>query len=263
MNADVLGKWREIAEQTAWKDFAARNAECERLLKLARGRIGCEPARPGSTPSSPPKRRRRACSARCRRSLDRINAVLIALSAIAAGARRLRPDLGSRRRAISSRSRATGRTSSRSSCWSARRSVGRLDPGAARPCRHRRARAHPVARRRPRPAAVRRSRLARLLHVLLLEMLDAAARGAARTARSANSRLGPAAVDSLRLMAVGMSLLVRAARCCRCCRPARVRPRRAMSTLHDRAALWRRDARSPCSPASRSPSRSARSRPSS
>ncbi|HYM01341.1 MAG TPA: TRAP transporter substrate-binding protein DctP [Stellaceae bacterium] len=35
MNALVLGKWRTIAEATAWKDFAARSADCARLLKLA------------------------------------------------------------------------------------------------------------------------------------------------------------------------------------------------------------------------------------
>jgi TRAP-type transport system periplasmic protein len=31
----ALDKWRSIAEQTAWKDFANRNADCARLLKLA------------------------------------------------------------------------------------------------------------------------------------------------------------------------------------------------------------------------------------
>jgi TRAP-type C4-dicarboxylate transport system substrate-binding protein len=31
----ALDKWRHIAEQTAWKDFANRNADCARLLKLA------------------------------------------------------------------------------------------------------------------------------------------------------------------------------------------------------------------------------------
>ncbi|MDB5405297.1 MAG: C4-dicarboxylate transporter [Rhodospirillales bacterium] len=31
----ALGHWREVAEATAWKDFAARNEECARLLKLA------------------------------------------------------------------------------------------------------------------------------------------------------------------------------------------------------------------------------------
>ncbi len=35
MNAEILGKWREIAQATAWKDFAARNADCAKLLKLA------------------------------------------------------------------------------------------------------------------------------------------------------------------------------------------------------------------------------------
>ncbi len=34
-NADALGKWREIAQATAWKDFAARNESCAGLLKLA------------------------------------------------------------------------------------------------------------------------------------------------------------------------------------------------------------------------------------
>jgi TRAP-type C4-dicarboxylate transport system substrate-binding protein len=31
----ALDKWRNIAQQTAWKDFANRNADCARLLKLA------------------------------------------------------------------------------------------------------------------------------------------------------------------------------------------------------------------------------------
>ncbi len=31
----ALAKWRSIAEQTAWTDFANRNADCARLLKLA------------------------------------------------------------------------------------------------------------------------------------------------------------------------------------------------------------------------------------
>ena len=35
MDADALGKWRAVAQETAWKDFAARNAACAALLKLA------------------------------------------------------------------------------------------------------------------------------------------------------------------------------------------------------------------------------------
>jgi TRAP-type C4-dicarboxylate transport system substrate-binding protein len=34
-NGDALTKWRDIAEDTAWKDFAARSAACASLLKLA------------------------------------------------------------------------------------------------------------------------------------------------------------------------------------------------------------------------------------
>ena len=34
-SAPALEKWRSIAEQTAWKDFANRNADCAHLLKLA------------------------------------------------------------------------------------------------------------------------------------------------------------------------------------------------------------------------------------
>jgi TRAP-type C4-dicarboxylate transport system substrate-binding protein len=33
--APALDKWRGIAEATAWKDFAARNEDCARLLKMA------------------------------------------------------------------------------------------------------------------------------------------------------------------------------------------------------------------------------------
>jgi TRAP-type C4-dicarboxylate transport system substrate-binding protein len=35
MDAATVEKWRKIAEDTAWKDFAARNADCDKLLKLA------------------------------------------------------------------------------------------------------------------------------------------------------------------------------------------------------------------------------------
>ncbi len=35
MNAAALTKWRNIAQSTAWDDFAKRNADCARLLKLA------------------------------------------------------------------------------------------------------------------------------------------------------------------------------------------------------------------------------------
>jgi len=31
----ALEKWRAIAQATAWKDFAARSADCDHLLKLA------------------------------------------------------------------------------------------------------------------------------------------------------------------------------------------------------------------------------------
>ena len=35
MDEATVEKWRKIAEDTAWKDFAARNADCDKLLKLA------------------------------------------------------------------------------------------------------------------------------------------------------------------------------------------------------------------------------------
>ncbi len=34
-NAEALGKWKTIAEATAWEDYAKRNAACANLLKLA------------------------------------------------------------------------------------------------------------------------------------------------------------------------------------------------------------------------------------
>ena len=34
-NAPALAKWRALAEETAWKDYAGRNAACAGLLKLA------------------------------------------------------------------------------------------------------------------------------------------------------------------------------------------------------------------------------------
>ena len=35
MDAAAIGKWKELAQGTAWKDFADRNASCAGLLKLA------------------------------------------------------------------------------------------------------------------------------------------------------------------------------------------------------------------------------------
>lgn len=35
MSDAAVAKWRTVAEQTAWTDFAKRNADCERFLKLA------------------------------------------------------------------------------------------------------------------------------------------------------------------------------------------------------------------------------------
>jgi TRAP-type C4-dicarboxylate transport system substrate-binding protein len=35
MDPAALGKWRTLAEATAWKDFADRSASCATLLKLA------------------------------------------------------------------------------------------------------------------------------------------------------------------------------------------------------------------------------------
>ncbi len=35
MDAAAIGKWKELAQATAWKDFADRNASCAALLKLA------------------------------------------------------------------------------------------------------------------------------------------------------------------------------------------------------------------------------------
>jgi len=35
MDAAAIGKWKAVAQETAWKDFAARNAACAGLLKLA------------------------------------------------------------------------------------------------------------------------------------------------------------------------------------------------------------------------------------
>ena len=35
MTADDIAKWKAVAQETAWKDFAARNASCANLLKMA------------------------------------------------------------------------------------------------------------------------------------------------------------------------------------------------------------------------------------
>jgi len=35
LNAEVVKKWQDMARNTAWKDFAARNANCAKLLALA------------------------------------------------------------------------------------------------------------------------------------------------------------------------------------------------------------------------------------
>jgi TRAP-type transport system periplasmic protein len=36
MDEAVVNRWRKIAEEAAWADFAKRSAECERFLKLAK-----------------------------------------------------------------------------------------------------------------------------------------------------------------------------------------------------------------------------------
>ena len=36
LSADDLSKWRKLAEETAWKDFAEKSAESAELLKLAK-----------------------------------------------------------------------------------------------------------------------------------------------------------------------------------------------------------------------------------
>ncbi len=35
MSADDIAKWKAVAQDTAWKDYANRNAACANLLKLA------------------------------------------------------------------------------------------------------------------------------------------------------------------------------------------------------------------------------------
>jgi len=35
MDPAAIAKWKQLAEGTAWKDFADRNASCAALLKLA------------------------------------------------------------------------------------------------------------------------------------------------------------------------------------------------------------------------------------
>jgi hypothetical protein len=35
MTAADIAKWKQVAQDAAWKDFAARNAACANLLKLA------------------------------------------------------------------------------------------------------------------------------------------------------------------------------------------------------------------------------------
>ena len=37
MDSATIERWRKIAEAEAWKDFADRNADCARFLKLAQG----------------------------------------------------------------------------------------------------------------------------------------------------------------------------------------------------------------------------------
>ena len=36
MDQAVVNRWRKIAEDAAWTDFAKRSAECERFLKMAK-----------------------------------------------------------------------------------------------------------------------------------------------------------------------------------------------------------------------------------
>ena len=36
MDANTVNRWRKVAEDAAWTDFAKRSAECERFLKMAK-----------------------------------------------------------------------------------------------------------------------------------------------------------------------------------------------------------------------------------
>jgi hypothetical protein len=31
----VIARWKKVAQETAWTDFSARSAECDRFLKMA------------------------------------------------------------------------------------------------------------------------------------------------------------------------------------------------------------------------------------
>ena len=35
MDAAAIAKWKAVAQETAWKDFAARSPACATMLKLA------------------------------------------------------------------------------------------------------------------------------------------------------------------------------------------------------------------------------------
>jgi TRAP-type C4-dicarboxylate transport system substrate-binding protein len=37
LDGATLDKWRALARETAWKDYAAKNANCSELMKLAEG----------------------------------------------------------------------------------------------------------------------------------------------------------------------------------------------------------------------------------
>jgi hypothetical protein len=36
MDDAIISKWKKIAEESAWIDYAKRSSECERFLKLAK-----------------------------------------------------------------------------------------------------------------------------------------------------------------------------------------------------------------------------------
>ncbi len=158
----IVDKWRVIARDTAWKDYAKQTPLSAELLQLAE-RVTVSWRSPVSGPGKRgfhgSRLRRRRARRRRRpiagaggpvgRLLAMVNGVIVALSSVALVAAALRSDLQRRQPLLPApvdrlAGRALGVPDRRR-----RLHVGGGDPGAARPCRHRGDRRAPVAAREP------------------------------------------------------------------------------------------------------------------
>ena len=174
LDAATVGKWRDIARDTAWKDYGAKTATAANLLEARVRRLRMMH---GPLPDRQDIRDGRARAiglvAAFERALALCNNVIVVLRRAGAGRGLRHPELQrARPRAVPQPQLLAGRGGGVSA---GRRHLhdGGLCAGPARPYRHRGLRRPAVAAGQPHPAVAGRRREPAVLRVLRLEILDA------------------------------------------------------------------------------------------